>query len=115
VPGSDGVASVAGGTEARLEILFLAPLRAHLNALLPGGHRAVLFLVLQRQLEPVLAPARGLPGHDDHLVTVDRAGGNDMLVGLAPAEGAGPISGFQVPVDPASGIRASDDGGGRKV
>jgi len=25
------------------------------------------------------------------------------------------LSGFQVPVDPASGIRASDDGGGRKV
>jgi hypothetical protein len=25
------------------------------------------------------------------------------------------LSGFQVPVDPASGMRASDDGGGRKV
>ena len=81
-----GVASVAGGIEACLEILFLAPLRAHLGAPLPNRHRAVQFLVLQLQLEPVLAPVLGVPGHDDHLVAVDRARTDRMLIGLAPTD-----------------------------
>ena len=64
--------------------ILLAPLRADLGALFAGGHRACQFLVLQRQLEPVFAPVRGVRGGDDDLVAVDRAGGNGCWSFSAP-------------------------------